>query len=156
MARILIAEDDAYMLRILSIWLKRNGHEVVEARDGLMAQDALHARTFDFMVSDINMPGLDGISLVRWLRRQEANSGILVVLLSSRCDRGVIAEQVAALNVQVHPKPFSPSRLAAEIERRLAEKAMRQGTKGRRDEGTEGTDAYAGGEEKMVEAPRHG
>lgn len=156
MARILIAEDDACMLRILSIWLKRNGHEVFEARDGLMAKDALRAQTFDFMVSDINMPGLDGISLVRWLRQAETNSGVLVVLLSSRCDRGVIAEQVAALNVQVHPKPFSPSRLAAEIERRLAEEAMRQETMGRWDGGTKGTDACVGGEAEVVEGSRHG
>ena len=119
MAGILVAEDDAHMLRILSIWLQRNGHEVFEARDGLMAKEGLRSRSFDFVVSDVNMPGLDGIGLVRWLRG-EHKSNVPMILLSSRCDQKAIAEEVAPLDVEVHPKPFSPSRLVAEIERKLA------------------------------------
>ena len=122
MARILVAEDDAFMLRLLAMWLGRNGHEVTEASNGVAAQAAIldlpHGR-FDFIVSDINMPGLSGIALAEWLRH-ERRCGAPMILLSSRCDHDKIEEQVAALDVSVHAKPFSPARLVAEIERRLA------------------------------------
>ncbi len=118
MARILIAEDDAHMLRILSIWLKRNGHETFEARNGLLAKEELLRREYDLIVSDVNMPLLDGLSLARWLRLEHKRS-LPMIILSSRCDRESMAEQLDALNVLVMPKPFSPSRLAAEVERML-------------------------------------
>jgi len=118
MARILIAEDDAHMLRILAIWLKRNGHETFEARNGLLAKEELLRREYDLIVSDVNMPILDGLSLARWLRLEHGRS-LPMIILSSRCDREAMAEQLDALNVLVMPKPFSPSRLAAEVERML-------------------------------------
>ena len=71
MARILVVEDDVHILRIVTIWLKRNGHEVTEATDGQQARDLLADQSvegFDLVVSDINMPGMSGIELVRWLR----------------------------------------------------------------------------------------
>ncbi len=120
MASILLVEDDAHMLRVLAMWLDRNGHEIGEARDGVMAQDLLLSRSFDIIVSDVNMPKLDGIGLVRWLRN-EHGSDTPVILLSSRSDQLVIAKEMDPLGVQIHAKPFSPSRLVADIERRLAE-----------------------------------
>lgn len=121
MARILVVEDDVHILRIITIWLKRNGHEVTEANDGQQARDLLADQSvegFDVVVSDINMPGMSGIELVRWLRH-ERKSDVPIILLSSRCDQSVISKELGPLDVQVHPKPFSPSRLIAEIERRL-------------------------------------
>jgi len=150
MADILIAEDDAHMMRILSMWLSRNGHRVVEAANGLAAQQQLRDRKFQLLVSDVNMPGLDGISLVRWLRREHA-SWIPVILLTSRCDQAVLAEELAEFDVRLHPKPFSPSRLASEIEERLGQEEERdEGTEGRRDGGTKGGDVYVAGDEVEI------
>ena len=121
MARILVVEDDVHILRIVTIWLKRNGHEVTEATDGQQARDLLADQSvegFDLVVSDINMPGMSGIELVRWLR-QERQSDVPIILLSSRCDQSVMSKELGPLDVQLQPKPFSPSRLIAEIERRL-------------------------------------
>ena len=120
MARILVAEDDAHMLRIISMWLQRNGHDVCEVPDGLAAREQLTDGRFDVLVSDVNMPGMDGISLVRWLRLDQ-ESQLPVILLSSRCDQQVISEQVKPFKVEVYPKPFSPSQLVSRIERKLAE-----------------------------------
>ncbi|MEE9295296.1 MAG: response regulator [Phycisphaerae bacterium] len=122
MARILVVEDDAHILRLLSIWLNRNGHQVVEAGDGLQAKEELLRARFDLVVSDVNMPGLDGISLVRWLRA-EHQSEVPVILLSSRSDQSAIAAELGSLGVRVQPKPFSPSRLMGEIDRELASHA---------------------------------
>ncbi len=120
MADILVVEDDVHMLRVLSMWLQRNGHAVHEVANGLAGRGQLLVRDFDAIVSDVNMPGMDGISLVRWLRT-EKRSQTPVILLSSRSDQAELMKQVEAFGVRVYPKPFSPSRLVVEVERCLAE-----------------------------------
>ena len=122
MARILVVEDDAHIMRLLSIWLARNGHDVVEATNGLIAVEECQRAPFDLIVSDVNMPGMDGISLVRWLR-VERKSEVPIILLSSRSDQSTIAEEVKPLGVCVQPKPFSPSRLMVDIDRELTARA---------------------------------
>ncbi len=121
MARILIADDDAHMVRLIAMWLLRNGHEVFESANGRVAQEVLSTRPIDLVVSDVNMPGIDGIGLVRWIRT-EAKLTIPILLLSSRCDQSNMAAQMAEFGVRVHPKPFSPSRLLEEISRLLTAK----------------------------------
>jgi len=119
MARVLVAEDDAHVLRLMSMWLSRNEHTVIEATDGLEAKSLLTEQGAECLVTDINMPGLDGVSLVRWLR-DEAKMDMPVIMLSARCDQVRIGEELSDYNVSIHPKPFSPSRMIAEIEERLS------------------------------------
>ncbi len=119
MARIVVAEDDAHVVRLMSIWLTRAGHEVQEARTGIQAKEHLQNGGVELLVTDVNMPGCDGIELVEWLRN-EAGLDIPVISLSARCDQAKIGQRFAELNVVVHPKPFSPSRLNEEIEELLA------------------------------------
>jgi len=119
MARILIAEDDAHVMRVLSMWLSRNGHEPIEARDGLQAREAIAQGGVDLLVSDMNMPGMNGLQLVEWARTQHGST-VPIVVLSSRCDQDSIAADLRRFGVRVLPKPFSPSRLVVEIERLLA------------------------------------
>lgn len=120
MARILLVEDDAPMMRIISMWLQRNNHQVTEACNGRRGQERLLAEQFDIMVSDINMPEMSGLELIDWLRN-EHESSIPILLLSSRADQRAIAEKLESQGVTVFPKPFSPSRLVSEIEKRLSE-----------------------------------
>ena len=119
MAKILIAEDDPHMLRLLAMWLTRNGHQVTEAVDGQAAQEVLIAANMDLLVTDFNMPRMTGAELVSWVRAQKSAS-MPIVMLSSRCDQSDISAELKPLNVRVHPKPFSPSRLVVEIEQLLA------------------------------------
>ena len=60
MAKILIAEDEAHILRLMSMWLKKNGHEVIETRNGAEALTAIEAGVPDLIVSDMNMPLVTG------------------------------------------------------------------------------------------------
>jgi DNA-binding response OmpR family regulator len=122
MAKILIAEDDAHMMRVLALWLTRNGHEVFEAPDGEAARTILADADVDLLVSDVNMPRLDGLDLVDWIRTEKSES-LPIVMLSSRCDQDSIAADLKPRNVRVHPKPFSPSRLVVEIEQLLEARA---------------------------------
>lgn len=127
MATILVSEDDAHVMRLMSMWLTRSGHQVREANNGEDAKRLLLEGGIEFLVTDINMPRCDGIELVKWLRA-EFDSDIPVVMLSARCDQAQIGQQLNDLSITVHPKPFSPSRLSNEIERRLADVAQRQPT----------------------------
>ncbi|HOW72008.1 MAG TPA: response regulator [Phycisphaerae bacterium] len=119
MAVILVAEDDVHILHVVALWLKRNGHQVSEARNGSDALHRLRAGGIDLLVSDINMPGMSGIELLQAGKAE----GLLpngAILLSSRCDQKEIADAIRTNGGVVHPKPFSPSRLIQVIEDKLA------------------------------------
>ena len=120
MARILITDDDAYMLRILAMWLGHNGHQVVEARNGKLATKILERESIDLIVSDINMPEMSGVELAEWVRH-ERGLNTPMILLSSRCDQLQLSEKLGLLGISIHPKPFSPSRLMAQIDVALAD-----------------------------------
>ncbi len=118
MANILVIEDDVHMLRIISMWLQRNGHRVAEAPNGMIGKQRLQETEIDCVVSDVNMPGVSGVDLVKWLRTEQ-RSDVPVILLSSRSDQESISEELEPFNVQLVGKPFSPSRLVARIEETL-------------------------------------
>ena len=122
MASILVAEDDPHILRVIALWLKRNGHRVIESRNGREAIERLRAGGADLLVSDVNMPGMTGIELLTTAKAE----GLLpngAILLTSRCDQKEIADAIKANGGVVHPKPFSPSRLIQVIEEKLAASA---------------------------------
>lgn len=111
MSRVLVAEDDAGIRRVICLWLQRQGHEVQEAVNGRQALEAFLSRPPEVLVTDVNMPEMDGIELVEALHHDlRPPKGIIV--LTSRWDHGAVGERLAPLGVQVLPKPFSPSKLA--------------------------------------------
>jgi CheY-like chemotaxis protein len=111
MSRILVVEDDPHILRLISMWLQRQGHVVLEARNGLAALDLVRAEPVDILVSDINMPGMDGLTLIDSVMGEGCvRRG--VVVLTNRWDHAAISDRLADWGVQVLPKPFSPTRLS--------------------------------------------
>ena len=82
MPRVLLVDDDAALLDVLSLAFEDAGHEVDRARDGRQALEAIRARRPEVVVSDVNMPHVDGFALCRRLR--EAGDAVPLVLLTSR------------------------------------------------------------------------
>lgn len=124
MSRILVAEDDPHILRVISLWLARQGHEVLEARDGLEALDIWRNQRPDILVTDVNMPGLDGLELLdRIVGDRNAPRGLVV--LTNRWDHREIGQKLADWGVHVVPKPFSPTKLA-ELVNQLQQQGVRQ------------------------------
>jgi len=119
MAKLLIIDDEAHIARVLVLWLKRHHHEVLEAGNGLEALDILRRQPVDMIISDMNMPQLDGLGLVQKVR-EELHLDIPIMLLSARCDQSNLAEKLAPYRARLLPKPFVPSRLMADIEETLA------------------------------------
>ena len=118
MARILIVEDEAHIVRVMSMWLERHGHEILQAGNGLVALEVLEREDVDLIISDMNMPLLDGLGLVKTVR-DERGLEVPILLVSARCDQVKLAEQLTPYNVRLYPKPFVPSRLVRDIERML-------------------------------------
>jgi len=116
MRRVLVAEDDPHILRVICLWLSRQGYEVLEARNGTSALGLARLHRPEVLITDVNMPGLDGVALVETLTKSgHCPRGIVV--LTNRWDHREIAQNLAKYGAQVVPKPFSPSRLAELIAR---------------------------------------
>lgn len=115
---ILIAEDEAHILRVLSMWLGRHGYDILEAPNGAVALEVLAREAVDMIVSDMNMPVMDGLELAKAVREQLGLT-IPYLLLSARCDQDKLAKQAEPYRVHVYPKPFAPSRLVADINQML-------------------------------------
>lgn len=119
MAKILVADDDAHVIRIMSLWLQRNGHHVFEARNGQKAVEFLAEQQVDVIISDINMPVKNGLELLESVRN-ELKIDVPFLLISSRCDQKELRDRVEPLRARLYPKPFVPSKLVAEIDQMLA------------------------------------
>ncbi len=118
MGRILIVEDEAHIARVMTMWLERHGHEIIHASNGTTALDVLSRESVDLIISDMNMPGLDGLGLVKAVREDRQRT-LPILLVTARCDQAKLAEELEPYDVRLYRKPFVPSRLVADIERML-------------------------------------
>jgi two-component system response regulator MtrA len=114
MTKILIVDDDAHIVRVLSMWLGRHGYDVVTAGNSDAALATLDREEVDMIITDMNMPGLDGVGLAKAVRAK-CGGTIPIFMLTARCDQERLSEQLAAYGVRVYPKPFLPSQLVVEI-----------------------------------------
>ncbi len=80
--RILLAEDDAAMRRLLEVVLKRGGYEVVAAEDGLQAMQAAGTQKFDLAIIDAIMPNLSGLELCRIFRANPMWQNMRLVMMT--------------------------------------------------------------------------
>ncbi len=115
MAKILMVEDEVHITRLLSLWLGRHGHQVLEAANGVVALSLLDRERVDLIICDMNMPMLDGAGLVRVVR-DERGLNIPIMMVTARCDHAKLIKEMKPYNVTFHPKPFVPSRLVADID----------------------------------------
>ncbi len=114
--KILLADDDPFIHHIVTLWLNRNGHEVSNAHNGLEALAKLKESSFDVLITDVNMPLMKGIDLVKEVLQLPKRPDLIVVL-TSRCDTGQLKKELNNPQVHLFNKPFSPAVLAELIER---------------------------------------
>ena len=112
--RILVADDDAQMRRLVRSILERDGYEVTDAADGLDALDQVESRPFDLMLLDIDMPRLDGLGVLEELRARIKTAGVPVIVLTARTDD--TETRVLDLGAQDFlSKPVQPNSLQARV-----------------------------------------
>ncbi|WP_437959846.1 ATP-binding protein [Sorangium sp. So ce119] len=123
--RILVADDNADMREYLVHLLARRW-SVEAAADGSSALASALARPPDLVVSDVMMPGLDGVSLLRELRAHPRTSMIPVVLVSARTGEDAVVEAIEARADDYVVKPFSARELLARVRTQLEMARMRR------------------------------
>ncbi|MGW3788458.1 SpoIIE family protein phosphatase [Micromonospora chokoriensis] len=114
-ARILVADDNADMREYLSRLLRAAGYRVEAIDDGHLALQAARASQPDLVVSDVMMPGLDGLQLVAALRAEPRTAGTPVLLLSARAGQEASIEGLEAGADDYLVKPFAAAELLARV-----------------------------------------
>lgn len=108
-SKVLVVDDEDALRRALCKFLSRAGHRAIEARNGREATDMLARERFDAVVSDIAMPEMDGIQLLRAVRERDAD--VPVILITGAPD---VSTAIAAVELGVYryvTKPFEPADL---------------------------------------------
>lgn len=118
-ATILIVDNDPDLRRVISLRLSRAGYSCVEAGTGAQALSEWRRRSFDVVVSDLNMPSGDGIALADALQRDEAVPIIFITGFREDFKRRLRRVN----NVSLLEKPFDPSVLIDLIEATLVRRA---------------------------------
>lgn len=116
MYKILVCDDEKDIVNALSIYLRSDGYEVVEAFNGLEAIEVLKTQTIDLVLLDIMMPELDGITALSQIR---TDSVVPIILLSAMSED---TDKVLGLNVGADDyitKPFNPVELLARVRSQL-------------------------------------
>ena len=112
--RVLVADDDPQMRRLVRSILERDGYEVTEAGDGLDALEQVENKAFDLMLLDIDMPRLDGLGVLEELRARIKTLGVPVIVLTARTDD--TETRVLDLGAQDFlTKPVQPNSLQARV-----------------------------------------
>jgi two-component system chemotaxis response regulator CheY len=116
---IMTADDSASVRQMVAFTLKQNGFEVVEAVDGQDALQKLAGKKVDMLLTDLNMPRLDGIGLIKGVRAGSLNKFIPIVMLTTESQDSKKAEGKAAGATGWIVKPFKPEQLIAVIKKVL-------------------------------------
>ncbi len=112
MAKSILTVDDSASIRsMVSFTLKNAGYEVVEAVDGVDALAKAQATPVDLVLTDHNMPRMDGLTLVRSLRELPAYRSAPILILTTESDQEIKKRGKAAGATGWMVKPFDPQRL---------------------------------------------
>ena len=108
------------MVRTLAKILERKGYIVDAAGSGAEALDRLSGASYDIVITDLNMPVMDGLTMIRELRKKPAHAGVPILFLTTESDPGIKAEAKAAGATGWVTKPFDPENLIKVVKRILA------------------------------------
>lgn len=118
-AKILAVDDSAAMRQMVSMALSSIGHQVREVEDGDEALTLAREESFDLVITDVNMPKMDGIRLVRELRSLPAYRLVPLLVLTTESSAEKKSEGRCAGATGWLVKPFDPDRLLAVVARVL-------------------------------------
>ncbi len=112
---ILTVDDDTYIRRVIEVKLQRNGYKVVTAPNGVEGLNIIRTLKPDVVITDLNMPGMDGQALCRMTNPLKKERPFLTIVMTSRIDPED-AKWIAELqDTRFMEKPFSPAQLIASL-----------------------------------------
>jgi two-component system chemotaxis response regulator CheY len=104
-------DDSATIRQMVALTLRDAGYEVIEAVDGRDALERLAKESVDMLITDLNMPNLDGVGLIQAVRAQPANRFIPIIMLTTESHDSKKQEGKAAGASGWIVKPFKPEQL---------------------------------------------
>ena len=114
---IMIVDDSASMRQVVGITLRGAGYEVLEGVDGVDALARLHGQKVHLIISDVNMPNMDGISFVKAVKLLPAYKFTPIIMLTTESEESKkIQGQAAGAKAWV-VKPFQPAQLLVAVQR---------------------------------------
>ena len=119
MPRILVVDDDAAIVKLISVILSRAGHEVRSCSHPVEALDLLKVFTPDLIISDVVMPYMTGLEFLEQVRDHEHLSAMPFILLSSHAERTDVRRGMNLGADDYLPKPFTPQDLTTAVDARL-------------------------------------
>lgn len=114
--KILIADDEPIMLKIIELRLKKDGHQVIVTADGKQALEQIALQDPDMVITDIMMPFSSGLEIVGKVK-QGQNRKIPVIILSAMGQENVVLEAFNLGADDYITKPFSPNELSMRVKR---------------------------------------
>jgi DNA-binding NtrC family response regulator len=117
MARILIVDDEERMRHLLSIMLSRKGYHVDQAGDGVEALEMIGATPFDMVITDIKMPRMDGVELLKRIMAMEIPLPVVFITAFATVESAVEVMRQGAVDYII--KPFEEDRILLTVERTL-------------------------------------
>jgi two-component system chemotaxis response regulator CheY len=115
--RIMTVDDSRTMREMVSFTLRKAGYDVSEAEDGQQALDVLKQAPVDVLITDLNMPRMDGVTLIRALRADPKWRSVPILMLTTESDAGKKAEGKTAGATGWLVKPFDPQKLVDVVKR---------------------------------------
>lgn len=113
MKTVLALDDSASVRQMVKLTLSSAGYAVVEASDGLQGLAQAKATSCQMVVTDLNMPNMDGLTFIRELRQIPAYKGVPIVFLTTESDDTIKQAAKAAGATGWITKPFKPEQLTA-------------------------------------------
>ena len=126
-SKILIVDDEPYMLRIIELSLRKGGHQLIVGRNGREAVALALREKPQAIVMDVLMPEMDGLQALRAVRQDPATAAIPVIMLTARGQILTRQEAEASGASLFLTKPFSPTQLLNEVERLIAPQPSPEG-----------------------------
>lgn len=123
MARVLVVDDEEGVRAFLSDTLEASGHEIEEAANGESAYQKLSSRSFHVLVTDLKMPGMGGMELVRRVRKEQPELEVVVLTAHGSVAGAVEAMKLGAFDYLEKPIP-SPATLRLLVERALERRGL--------------------------------
>jgi two-component system, chemotaxis family, chemotaxis protein CheY len=114
----LIVDDSSVMRKIVERCLRQAGVEslvVVEAGSGVEGLEILKSRRVDLILSDINMPAMDGLEFVRQLRKQQLAEGVPVVMITTESSEEHVKQAIEAGAIGYIRKPFTADQVKQKV-----------------------------------------
>ncbi len=121
--RLLIVDDEKNIRTSIVDFFRMEGFETAEAQNGLAAQKLLVEQSFDGVVLDLRMPGMDGLTLLRWLRSEGRQIPVVMISAYGDIEDAVTAIKEGAGDYLV--KPFDPTELLLRVQRTIEDHILR-------------------------------